>query len=65
MKLMASSPAVRRASMARRSMRSPREKLSAHGPQILTDEDRDFGIVETTVNAVQNATSVIIEPPMR
>jgi esterase/lipase superfamily enzyme len=36
--------------------------LGAYGPEILADEDRDFGIVETTVRAVEEATSVVIQP---
>ena len=36
--------------------------LGVYGPEILEDEDREFGIVDTTVRAVQKATSVVIEP---
>ena len=35
--------------------------LGAYGLEILRDEGRDFGVVGTTVNAVQDATSVVIE----
>ncbi len=39
--------------------------IGAYGPAILKDEDRDFGVVQTTVEAVRQATSVVIEPLAR